>query len=333
MRNLDMLCVAFFCLQNCGIEVGNPGNQTGGGKPPQGTLSIFFAKELSRDGTSLALKLQSLDLVAGKGDGELKSKLQAAVDEIDLFARENQDDQLVAESSEIPPGSYDQLSFNLNEIEPLAYTGPDGKSQPIQLDEGRTSVFRLDQEFEISEGKTTSLVIKLDPRRSLSTDNSNGQQIHFRPHGEAQRGRLGLNYSGETALVGAQWVCAFAYAPQPRPRQSHEGDLESRGSPELPHEPIVERPEEEHAEEFGLFEGPRTKAAEVFLSKEAVIKDTQRECPHAYTVVPVFEGKYELRHLVPASYALRIFKEDGTFADEGSDFTLKIPNSANRDQP
>jgi len=293
----------------CGIEVGNPGNK-GGTTPTTGSINISFAKEWMAASESISLNIAGLDLLEGNDDTVVTS-LNADVTQVDLlgltdgFGAGSTDETLVAKSTEIPVGVYDRIVVRLGKEKPIRYRGRDGAERDIRLDSTLSSSFYVVQSFEVEEGKTTSVVVSLDPYSSLKA-NSDGSGYVFKPRGGSRLKDKGVRYEGSTTIAGAEWLCAYAYGvSQPTaPGQDKRRAINKKGGRSQP--------------------GPEIDGRKIFSSKPDVVKDATVSCDGAFAKVPVIDGAYKLRHLVSGSYSLRFFKADGSYEDQLEDITLGL---------
>jgi hypothetical protein len=292
-------------LSGCGIEVGNPGNK-GGTTPTTGSINISFAKEWMAAAESISLNIAGLDLLEGTDDTVVTS-LDAAVPQVDLLGLTDTsaEETLVANSTDVPIGVYDRIVIRLGKEKPIRYRGRDGGERDVKLDSSVASSFYVVQSFEVEEGKTTSVVVSLDPYSSLKS-NEDGSGFVFKPRGGSRLKDKGVRYEGSTNVADAEWLCAYSYAlklpqaPGPEKRRA----LNKKGAKSAP--------------------GPQLDGRKTFGANTDVVKDMTTNCENAYAKVPVIEGKYQLRHLTPGSYALRFFKGDGSYEDAAADITLGL---------
>ncbi|MBM4253974.1 MAG: DUF4382 domain-containing protein [Deltaproteobacteria bacterium] len=293
----------------CGVEVGNPGNK-GGTTPATGSINISFAKEWMAASESLSLNIAGLDLLEGTDDTVVTS-LTATVSQVDLLGLTDasSDETLVANSTDVPIGVYDRIVVRLGNDRPVRYRGRDGADRDVTLDSSVGNSFYVTQSFEVEEGKTTSVVVSLDPYSSLKS-NTDGSGFTFKPRGGSRLKDKGVRYAGSTTIADAEWLCAYAYrlsvTPEPGPEKRRA--LHKKGAKSSP--------------------GAKLDGRQSFSSKANVIKDFTTSCENAFAKVPVIDGKYQLRHLAPGSYTLRYFKADGSYEDQADDITLGLSLAA-----
>jgi hypothetical protein len=293
-------------LIGCGVEVGNPGKKGGSGTTTAtGSIDISFAKEAVVASERLSLNLSGFDLLTGD-DNSIVSSLSAKSSQVELMglADDQSSTSIVAESSTIPVGVYDRILVRLLSDEPIQYRDRSGGSRTIKFDDAPNHAFYVDHPFEITEGQTTSVAISIDPYRSILTS-PDSQDITFKPRGGARRNERGQDYKGTTTTTDAEWVCAYAYNLGPMP---HPGSDRRRELPKLGTKGPT---------------GPSVENRKDFAGKDSIVFDTSNACENAFAKVPVASGRYELRHLPPGSYALRIFKSDGSYIDDETDIDLK----------
>ena len=299
MRRQTIIAVSALLLAHCGVEVGNPGGE----KPKTGMINISFATEPVQSNESLSLDISSLDISENIDSDAVTKSLTPSVSSINLYGIKDSDSVSVAEASDMPVGSYSQIVVRLVGDEPVKYRDRDGKSKPVALEEQESKAFYINQSFVVTEGETTSIVISIDPYKSLENGDD---KLVFKPQGHAKNRERGARYEGETTLVGAMWVCAYAYAVQaPSPPG---GKLLDYSLNQLPPPPPMK--------------GTPILDRKVFENKADVVKDDTESCSNSFAKAPVFDGKFSLRNLVPATYSLRFFAEDGTFEDNTDDVVL-----------
>ena len=313
MRYPVLALVIVLSLTRCGIEVGNPSDDN---DTKKGTLSISFAKETVRDQARLSLDLAALDLISIDDDSIIAS-LSPTIKNIELFGLADESEALVAESKAIPIGVYKRIAVRLNGDEPIHYHDFEGVKRPIRIADDSSGSFYIDQNFEISEGQTTSLLLSLDPYRSIHESNSS-KGLVFKPQGDLRQHDRSLNYSTKTSLADARWACAYAYdlqIPRPTPPRARGAGRKH----------LFARPP---------FPGIPTTRRVTFATKDDVMKDETSKCANAFAKAPVVDGAFEFRHLLPARYSLRLFRSDGSFDDSAQDFTLdsELPASKLRER-
>lgn len=302
MRHHLLSFVLALSLSHCGVEVGNPGT-----KPTVGALNISFAREPFTNKESLSLDLASLDLVEGDDGSVVITSLTPSVQNVDLFGLTEGDETLVAESSTVPVGVYNRVVVRLSGDNPVRYRDREGAERPVQLEEKSTQAFYVEQSFEITGNQTTSLVLSLDPYGSLNDLGGPDRGLIFKPRGDVRRHERNLSYRSETTAVDAAWICAYAYSVRVMPPPTGAPPMRDGSGQALPPPPLT---------------GVRVTDRVTFETKEAIIKDETSECANAFAKVPVLDGKYEFRHLLPASFSLRIFTSSGAVDDSAQDFTL-----------
>lgn len=284
-------------LTNCGVEAGNPGD-----KPKSGSLNIHIARQPVTGSESLSLDLASLDIVDEDGQTVIAS-LTPAISSVDLFGLVGGDDELVASSEGVPVGTYKQLVIRLNGDKPVRYRSPKGEDEAVELEDNEYRSFLIEQSFEIAEGSITSLVVNLDPYKSLVR----GDKLVFKPRGDARPRGRGVEHQGVAPDATAQWVCAYAYDLKfPPPGKDNPVGLVLHGNMPAPGPPRIE---------------DRT----FYMNRGEIVFDETASCTNAFAKAPVLSGAYGLRHLLPGSYALRFFLPDGSFVDAGEDVTLAPP--------
>jgi hypothetical protein len=221
-----------------------------------------------------------------------------------LFGLTGGDDALVASSAEVPVGTYSQLVVRLNGDKPVRYRSPKGEDESVELEDTDHRSFRVEQSFEITEGGTTSIVVNLDPYKSLVR----GDKLVFKPRGDARPRGRGVAHQGTAPDTTSLWVCAYAYDlkfPPPRKDNPAAGLMLLDGMPPPP--------------------PPRVEDRTFFGTREEIVFDDTEACANAFSKAPVLDSAYEIRHLLPGSYALRFFLADGTFVDASEDVTLSPP--------
>lgn len=280
----------------CGVEAGN----AGGGKGKTGAVKILFAQETGSSNESLSVGINSLSLVSSSDTDSSGTSITPSVDSVDLFSSEQGDNVVVAESTIIPIGDYAQISIRLKGDKPIRYRDSDGRDRDVHLENSATA-FYVSQTFSVVEGKTTSIVVSLDPYRSLVSGSDD--RFVFKPRGDARSEEREVEYKGSTTVANAKWVCAYAYAVEAGP-QFGGGRPDSSGK----------GPSGDH--------GPRVEDRGSSINKSDIVKDTTDACSNAYAKAPVQDGKFELRHLIPASYSLRIFSANGSYTDIADDVKL-----------
>jgi hypothetical protein len=298
MRRQTVTIISALLLAHCGVEVGNPGGE----KPKTGMINISFATETGLSNESLSLDISSLDISESVDSDAIIKSLTPSVSSIDLYGLQDSGSVSVAEASDMPAGSYSQIVVRLIGDEPVKYRDRDGKNRAVALEEKESKAFYINQSFVVTEGETTSIVISIDPYKSLENDDD---KLIFRPHGHAKNRNRGVRYEGETKLVGAEWVCAYAYdvqVPPPSGGKMFDYRLDDKSPPSVKGPPLLDR--------------------KVFGTKADVVKDESDNCDNAFARAPIEDGKFRLRNLVPATYSFRYFAEDGTFEDNSDDVVL-----------
>jgi hypothetical protein len=283
----------------CGVEAGN----AGGGKGKTGSVKISFAQQSGTSNESLSVGINSLSLVNASDSDSNGTSITTIVDSIDLFSKTQEDNVVVAESTIIPVGSYTKISIRLKGDKPVRYRDGDGHERDVHLEDSTAAAFYVSQTFTVAEGKTTSIVVSLDPYRSLQSGSDD--RFVFKPRGDARAEEREVEYKGTTAISDAIWVCAYAYAIEAGPQFGIGGD----------------RPEFGH-EGPSPYHGPRVEDRGSSIAKADIIKDPTDACSNAYTKAPVRDGMFDLRHLIPASYSLRIFSANGSYTDIAEDIIL-----------
>lgn len=283
-------------VTHCGVEAGNSGPKK------QGSVKIYFAQEASSESESLSMQLASLDLYT---DSETSTaSLTPSVESVDLFGLTENSSVVVAESSAIPVGSYQNIAIRLTGEKPIRYRDSGGQEISVDLDDAAVQSFYVEQSFEVSEGQTTSIILSIDPYKSLSRNSGTPDRFVFKPRGDARPPEGDVPYLGSTTITDAKWVCAYAYSVQ------------------LPG-PINPFPRDGARLNFGPDFGPRVEDRPSFSTKDDLVKDETDACDNAFAKAPVLDGKYELRHLLPGAYSLRVFTSTGSYVDLEQDILLE----------
>lgn len=281
----------------CGVEAGN----AGGGKGKTGAVKILFAQESGTSNESLSVGINSLSLLSSSDSDSAGTSISPSVDSVDLFNQNQGGNVVVAESTIIPIGDYTQISIRLKGDKPIRYRDSDGHERDVHLEDSSASSFYVSQTFSVVEGKTTSIVVSLDPYRSLQSGSDD--KFVFKPRGDARSEDREVEYKGTTTVPNAQWVCAYAFAVEAGPQfGGGRPDSGDKG------------PSGDH--------GPRVEDRGSSTTKADIVKDASDACSNAYAKAPVRDGKFELRHLIPATYSLRIFTANGSYTDIADDVKL-----------
>lgn len=293
------LAVSLF-LSACGVEAGNPGTTKPDTK--KGGVAIRIAKQLDLKSSMLSLSLSSFRLA--QQDNEI-AEISPNLKEINLFTNTTDDEPIVAESNDVPVGSYSDIIVQLASTDPVIYRDEEGRESPVDLDDPAVPIFKVNEEFEVGDGEKIEIVLNIDPYRSLIDEQTDKKRFKFRPQGHSHRRGRGLRYDGETSVLGASWVCAYAFDARPLKTKR-----KSRGHDESRDDTNSKKPR---------FLGERT----IFDRLEDVKKDESKSCPNAFAVAPIVEAKYHLRQLIPATYHLRFFKQDGSYEDSNAPIKLR----------
>lgn len=284
-------------VTHCGVEAGNSGPKK------QGSVKIYFAQEALSGNESLSMQLASLDLYT---DSETSTaSLTPSVESVDLFGLTESSSVVVAESSSIPVGSYQNIAIRLSGEKPIRYRDSSGQEVSVELDDASIQSFYVEQSFEVSENETTSIVLSIDPYKSLSRNSGAPDRFVFKPRGDARPPEGDVPYLGSTTIANASWVCAYAYSvsiPGPISPFPRDGGRLTMA--------------------FGPDFGPRVEDRPSFSTKDDLVKDETDSCDNAFTKAPVLDGKYELRHLLPGAYSLRVFTSTGSYVDLDQDIVL-----------
>ncbi|RZA22597.1 MAG: DUF4382 domain-containing protein, partial [Proteobacteria bacterium] len=236
--------------------------------------------------------------------------LSTSLSSVDLYGSTSTS-VLVAESSEIPAGSYAKVAIRLKGDKPVHYRDENGHEHDVHLDDDTKESFYITQTIEVVEGEVTTIVVNLDPYKSLSRPA--GDSFTFKPRGEVAR--HDESYVGTTQVAGARWACLYAYEIKRRPIGPREGG--GPGNPEGPG-PGGEMPRLREPERGHEVEGRPT-----FETKDQLIKDETNECSRAYGKTSVKDGKFEFKFLDEGAYSVRIFASDGTYTDLTDDMVVK----------
>lgn len=298
MKHLIGLVTATGLLIGCGVEAGNPGTSKPDTK--KGGVSIRFATQFDLNSPTLSLNLSAFNL---NRDDEEFAKIIPNVQSINLFAKNPNDEQLVAESEDIPTGFYNGIVVALSSDQPVLYRDSAGQERMIDNSDPSATAFQIDEDFEVSDSQKTEIVLNIDPYRSLIKQDGDNKKFKFHPKGHSHRRGRGLIYDGVTTVIGAEWVCAYAF--NAKKFEKHR----DRSGPKDKEEKLRSK---------------RILAdRKVFDRKEEIIKDDNSSCINAFAVAPVTNGEYHLRQLVPATYLLRFFKADGSYEDSSDPVRLR----------
>jgi len=298
MRFFLCFFMAFTALR-CGVEAGNAGS----GKGLVGNVKILFAQEQNTGSESLSVDLGSLALLGS--DDQEAATLTPSISTVDLYGSEATDNTVIAESTSVPAGTYAKITIRLNGDKPVRYRDAGGNEREVGLADSNPS-FTITQAISITANETTTIVINLDPYRSLQPPDANNRFI-FKPRGDAAPRDQDVNYKGTTAVPNALWVCAYAYVNHEPPRDPPpprllDGLPPPGGLPPPLGTPVEGRPR--------------------FGTKPELVKDTVDTCDNAFAKAPVVGGTFEFRHLRPGPYALRVFDSTGLFTDVDADLIL-----------
>ncbi len=301
MRYYPFFILALF-TSHCGVEAGNVG------KGRTGQVKILFAQETASSGESLSVEVSSLGLI-DSADSEAAT-LNASKTSIDLYGSSSTS-VLVAESSEIPAGSYAKVAIRLKGDKPVHYRDENGREHDVQLDDDTKESFFITQAIEVVEGEVTTIVVNLDPYQSLSRPADDS--FVFKPRGEVARHNQ--SYVGATAVTGARWACLYAYEIKRRPIGPRDG-----GGPESP---VGFGPGDEMHRLREPERGREVEGRPSTDTKDKLMRDETSECSRAYGKTSVKEGKFEFKFLDEGAYAVRIFANDGTYTDLTDDIVVK----------
>ncbi|MBC7661309.1 MAG: DUF4382 domain-containing protein [Chitinophagaceae bacterium] len=300
MRALVAIILAMSAYR-CGIEAGNAGT----GKGKSGNVQIYFAQQQSTSNESMNVQISSLGLVQTTSTSE--TSLGSSVNSVDLFASTSNANVPVVNATSVPVGTYSQIAIRLKGDKPIHYRDAEGGETDLGVSDATDQAFYLTQAIEVSENQTISIVVNLDPYKSIQS--GDGGRKAFKPRGNARPRDQVFEYSGTTTVAGAKWICAYAY----KNGDWHEGGMPLQGS--VPTSPLPPEPADDHR-------GSPIEDLPTFVNKSGLIKDTTSECDHAFAKVPVVDGVYSFHQLQPVSYALRIFKSHGSYVDIDADIDL-----------
>ncbi|RZA12393.1 MAG: DUF4382 domain-containing protein, partial [Proteobacteria bacterium] len=257
------------------------------------------SQEPLTSGESLNVQLTSLDLLTD--DDSASASLTPSVSSVDLFGNESSDTVMVAESVTIPIGSYQQIAVRMGSQKPIRYRDASGRDHNVNLEDSASTSFYVAQTYEVKEGETTSILVNLDPYRSIQTSEQ-GNYV-FRPKGDARDPQRGTDYKGTTVVSNAKWVCAYAFSANSSPEQYGPRPSPDGKGPPPPR-------------------GPEVEGRKTYPSKNELMKDTTDACDNAFAKAPVQNGRFELRHLLPATYALRVFTAPDSYQDIAEDLRI-----------
>lgn len=315
------VCLIFFVAftaGRCGVEAGNAGTTK-----KTGTMNLYFAQE-STSGESLSLQLASLELVGAEGSDTVS--LAPAVESIDLFSLTS-DKVVVAQSVTIPIGNYRQIAVRLQGAEPIRYRDNEGNDRSVAFEDAASSAFYLERSFSVSENGTTSLLISMDPHRSLQAASDSEDSYLFKPRGDIRPSDLEAKYQSTTSVENAQWVCAYAFSIDESLISGGILPIEGLGIPlldGLSHKDSKAGllPTDDILSPI-LDLGEKVEGRDIFSNKDSVLKDETDECLNAFAKTPVVGGRFDLRHLLPGTYSLRVFTSSGTYVDLPEDVILQ----------
>lgn len=321
MRCTPFLAIALFA-SHCGVEAGNTG------KGRTGQVKISFAQESVTGSESLSVSVSSLGLL--DSDDTEQASLTSDVSSVDLYASDASESVLVADSSEIPVGTYTKLAIRLKGDKPVKYRDAEGIDHDVELDADTRQSFYITQEIQVVEGEVTNIVVNLDPYQSLAKP-SNDRYV-FEPRGGVSR-HSELGYEGSTDFTRNGFACLYAY--QIPEENGPLGPMTSQ-IPEDEFDPWNEggeytpgggpRRDGPHLLGPGGGKGREVERRPRFESREELVKDETSDCSKAYAKTVIKNGKFEFRYLSEGLYALRIFATDESYQDAVDDISLKAEN-------
>ena len=280
--NFVMLLVASV-LAGCAVEAGNPTSKT-----PKGMINLQFLQTTNLTGEQLTLHLDGVYLRAQKSQAVLPVTL--GKEDLNLYATDSSKTQTSAGKGEFPAGTYDRVVIKLPQRKPPRYRDSKGVESDVSIASLTDQAFYLEDNIVVEDGKTTTVLVNLDPIRSLSQNGD--REFRFIPRGGLFGRRPPMKHEGETTVANAAYVCAYGYAIEKPPFPGGPmGPAGLRGPPPPP------------PREFG----PMAKPPPIYESRDEIEFDNDVSCDHAFVKSPVNVGKLHVTASSPGELCAAFF--------------------------
>ena len=289
-------------LNGCGVEAGNPVDDDS--ETSSGQLSLTFAESDDVFGESFVLNLTGVTVSSldDSGNTAASEDLSLSSMQVELFSLTEDSATEETATANLAPGTYDQITLGFSQEDPVSFTGENEDPVTLPFSSPEYPAIHLEQSITITEGQLSEIVISLDPRSSLTTDESTGAFKGFDPQLRSLRKGEGFTHKGTTGLKGAFKACAYFYKSSSSLSQG--GQKASAAS----FAKLNRR-----RKRFGPSRLGRRPPE--FSDPSSVIKDKVPRCPNAFAKATVRNGTYRFRYLKPGFYDIRVFASGGTYED------------------
>lgn len=303
MNTAYLIALSLLILSGCAVEAGNPT-----GKKPKGTAAVSFVQTTSLSGDQFTISLDSIALVSSSGDTSSTQNLNVSQTDLNLLSTSPTADSTEAAKADVEVGTYSGVIIKLPARKPPRYRSSAGVATELGTDKLDEYGFRIDQDIQIKEGESTSIIVRLDPLGSMTKD---GERIRFDPRGDASPRPPAAQYSGTAPIADALYVCAYGYGLTKMPLLQFNGVNPTGRSLPPPPPP------------GGKF---AVRSHQSYSTRTDVVFDTSSTCSNAFAKTSVKEKSFILDRLLPGSYALRFFRADDSYVDQTPDITVSAPS-------